>query len=102
MRAKPVFKLPHRMADLMQFNYLLKNEAISFDGEDKLDVNFETFGKVMNQFLAETIEVQLSKSPDKAKEFVDDYTNWGVYSQKIAELHEELGLKPYVEIKSYF
>lgn len=102
MRAKPVFTLPHRMADLMQFNYLLEHGVISFDEEDKLHVNFETFGEVMKRFLFETIEVQLSKSPSKAKEFVDLYGKWGKYSQKIAALHEELGLKPYIEIKSYF
>ena len=102
MKAKPVFAMPHRIADLMQFNYLLENGAISFDKNDKLHINFEVFGKVMNKFLEETIAVQLSKSPQKAKTFVDRLTNWGEYSVKIAALHEELGLKPYIEIKSYF
>lgn len=102
MKAKPVFAMPHRIADLMQFNYLLENGAISFDQDDKLHINFEVFGKVMNKFLEETIAVQLSKSPQKAKTFVDRLTNWGEYSVKIAALHEELGLKPYIEIKSYF
>ena len=102
MKAKPVFKLPHRMADLMQFNYLLEKGAISFDKDDKLNINFASFGDVMNLFLKETIEVQLSKSPNKAKEFVDTYGKWGKYSQKISALHEELGMKPYIEIKSYF
>lgn len=102
MKAKPVFVMPHRMADLMQFNYLLENRAIWFDENDKLHINFDIFGKVMTKFLAETIAVQLSKSPKKAKEFVDRLTTWGRYSAKIAALHEELGLKPYIEIKSYF
>ena len=102
MKAKPVFVMPHRMADLMQFNYLLENRAISFDENDKLHINFEIFGLVMNKLLEETIAVQLSKSPAKAKEFVDRYTTWSKYSAKIAALHEELGLKPYIEIKSYF
>lgn len=102
MKAKPVFVMPHRMADLMQFNYLLENRAIWFDENDKLHINFEIFGLVMNKLLEETIAVQLSKSPKKAKEFVDRLTTWGKYSAKIAALHEELGLKPYIEIKSYF
>ena len=102
MKAKPVFVMPHRMADLMQFNYLLENRAIWFDENDKLHINFDIFGKVMTKFLEETIAVQLSKSPKKAKEFVDRLTTWGKYSAKIAALHEELGLKPYIEIKSYF
>ena len=102
MKAKPVFVMPHRMADLMQFNYLLENRAIWFDENDKLHINFDIFGKVMTKFLEETIAVQLSKSPMKAKEFVDRLTTWGKYSAKIAALHEELGLKPYIEIKSYF
>ena len=102
MKAKPVFVMPHRMADLMQFNYLIENRAIWFDENDKLHINFDIFGKVMTKFLEETIAVQLSKSPKKAKEFVDRLTTWGKYSAKIAALHEELGLKPYIEIKSYF
>ena len=102
MKARPVFVMPHRMADLMQFNYLLENRAIWFDENDKLHINFDIFGKVMTKFLEETIAVQLSKSPKKAKEFVDRLTTWGKYSAKIAALHEELGLKPYIEIKSYF
>lgn len=102
MKARPVFVMPHRMADLMQFNYLLENRAIWFDENDKLHINFDIFGKVMTKFLEETIAVQLSKSPMKAKEFVDRLTTWGKYSAKIAALHEELGLKPYIEIKSYF
>lgn len=102
LKAKPVFALPHRIADLMQFNYLLENGAISFDQNDKLHINFEIFGKVMSKFLEETVAVQLSKSPQTAKEFVDDHTKWHEISEKIAALHKELGLKPYIEIKSYF
>lgn len=52
--------------------------------------------------LKETIEVQLSKSSEKAKAFIDKYTNWGKHSQYIAEVQKELGVKNYIVIKDYF
>lgn len=102
MKAEPNFSLPHRIADLIQFNYLLENKAISFDDKDKLNIDFNRFNDVVNQLLKETIEVQLSKSPEVAKSFVDKYAYWGNHSQRIAKVHQDLGLKPYKEIRTYF
>lgn len=102
LKAKPVFALPHRMAELIQFNYLLEKNAISFDKENKLHINFDKFASAMYEMLTDAVNLQLLKSPQKAQEYVERYTQWGEYSQKIAALHSKLGLKPYIEIKSYF
>lgn len=102
LRARPHEMLPHRMADLIQFNYLLQNKAISFNSEGLLNIDFELLPKVLKQLLEETIDVQLSKSPQKAKEFIEKYTEWGKYSQHIASVHQELGIKPYKKIIRYF
>lgn len=102
MKAEPNFSLPHRIADLIQFNYLLENKAISFDDKGKLNIDFNSFNAVLSQLLKETIEVQLSKSPEVAKSFIDKYATWGEHSQRIAKVHQDLGLKPYKEIRTYF
>ena len=37
-----------------------------------------------------------------AKEFIDKYAKWGEHSQRIAKVHQELGIKPYKKIVRYF
>ncbi|MDD4556403.1 MAG: hypothetical protein PHE89_03635 [Alphaproteobacteria bacterium] len=101
MRAEAKFDHPHRVADLMQFNYLLEHGVTSFDEEGKLHINFEIFDRVMKQFLAETIEVQLSKSPKVAADFIEKNGKWGKDSARIAKFLQELGLKPYKDIRTY-
>ncbi len=102
LKAEPSLSLPHRVGDLMQFNYALQHGAISFDDNGKLAIDFERFAGVMSQLLEETIAIQLSKSPEKAKSFVDQYAVWGEHSQRIAKLQAQLGIKPYKRIKMHF
>lgn len=93
---------PHRLGDLIHFNFLLEHGAIEFDADRKLVIHFDKMPEVMHKILAETIEIQLSKSPEKAKAFIDKYTSWGDIHRYIAGVHKELGLKPYKEIRMYF
>ena len=93
---------PHRVGDLIHFNYLLEHGAISFNADNKLEIDFEKLPKVMNKILEETIEVQLSKSPDKAKSFIDKYSAWSDIHRYIADTLVKIGIKPYIEIKAYF
>lgn len=102
LKAEPNMSLPHRIADLIQFNYLLEHGTISFDDNGKLHLDFSKFSAVMLKLLEETIAVQLSKSPDEAKAFVERYAVWGEQSRRIAEIQNRLGLKPYKQIKTYF
>ena len=102
LKAEPNFIQPHRIADLMQFNYLIKHKAVIINKDGKFDIDFDLFSKVVNQFLDETIKVQLSKSPACAKEFIDKHSNWGEVSKKIAQFLKDLGLKPYKQIKGSF
>ncbi|MBP3346037.1 MAG: hypothetical protein J6L86_03270 [Alphaproteobacteria bacterium] len=101
-KAKPQLSLPHRVAELIELNYLLENKAISFDEDMKLHIDFERFPQVMRQLLEDTVEIQLSMSPQKAKEFIERYSVWSDVSQKIAAVHAELGVKPYKDIKMFF
>lgn len=102
LKAKPQLIQPHRMGDLIHFNYLLEHGAIRFNGDNKLEIDFAKLPEVMNKILAETIEVQLSKSAQKAKEFIDKYTEWKDIHKYIAKTLQEIGIKPYIEIRTYF
>jgi hypothetical protein len=100
--AQPHNMLPHRVAELIQFNYLLENKVIEFNAAGKLTINFETIGRVFIQLLNDTVEVQLSKSPRVAEEFINKYSVWSEVSQKIAQIRQEFGIKPYKRIVRYF
>lgn len=102
LSAEAKFDHPHRVADLMQFNYLLDNNVIFFDDDEKLNINFDIFDKVMRQLLIDTIEVQISKSPQVAKEFIGKYNRWDRHSVRISEFLKSLGLKPYKKIRTHF
>ena len=102
LSARPHQMLPHRMGELIQFNYLLQHGAINFDGKGLLHVDFERLDGVLHQLLDETIRVQLSKSPQTAQEFVDKYAVWTDVSERIASVHRELGIKPYKRIIRHF
>lgn len=93
----------HRVGELIHFNFLHDNGAFWFDDEHKLHINFDKCSMMLfTAMLKETIEVQLSKSSEKAKAFIDKYTNWGKHSRYIAEVQKELGVKNYIVIKDYF
>ena len=56
----------------------------------------------MYKLLEETINIQLSKSANKAKEFIDRWAYWGENSEYIASVQKELGIKPYIKIVTKF
>lgn len=98
LRAKPVLAKPHRMADLIEFNYLLENGAIQFNKDKKLEIDFEKLPLVLNALLEETIKVQLSKSVQAAEDFVSRWALWSEWPAYIASVQKELGIKPYIAL----
>ncbi|MBQ8870545.1 MAG: hypothetical protein IJ019_04125 [Alphaproteobacteria bacterium] len=102
LKAKPVFSAPHRMAELIQFNYMLENKGMYFDENKKLNINFDKISSVMYDLLKETINLQLSKSVEKAKSFVDRWAYWSENSAYIADVQQKLGNKPYIKIVTKF
>ena len=52
--------------------------------------------------LEDIIDVQLSKSPDYAKNYVEKWNNWNELSQYIADFKLKLGVKPYIELVTHF
>ena len=101
LKARPQPEQPHRVGDLIHFNYLLKHGAIAVTPENKIRFDFAKFPEVMQKILQETIEVQLSKSPARAKAFIDENTAWGELHEYIAKTLQSLGIKPYKDIRTY-
>lgn len=99
-KAKPIES--HRVGDLIHFNFLLEHGAIRFNSDRKLEIDFAKLPQAMHQILQETIEIQLSRSPQKAKAWIDHYTKWEDLQQYIAQTLQSLGVKNYIEIKAHF
>lgn len=102
MVAFPEDREAHRVADLIEYNYLHDHGAFYFDENKKLHIDFEKMKEVCKQLLADTIKVQLSKSPETAKKFIDKWSAWGQMQQYIADFKKNLGVRPYIEIVSSF
>ncbi len=102
LKAKPQLIQPHRVGDLIHFNFLREHGAVSFDADNKLVIHFDKMNEAMHKILDETIAIQLSKSPEKAKAFIDRYSTWSDISEHIAKVQKELGIKPYKDIRTYF
>ncbi|MBQ8482276.1 MAG: hypothetical protein IJ532_07060 [Alphaproteobacteria bacterium] len=102
MIAFPEDREAHRVADLIEYNYLYEHKAFYFDKNKKLHIDFEKMKEVCKQLLADTIKVQLSKSPDYAKDFIDRWSSWGDMQQYIADFKKNLGVRPYIQIVSSF
>ncbi len=102
LQAKPVLSKPHRVADLIEFNFLLENEAIFFDENKKLHIRFEKIQPVVYALLKKTIEVQLSRSSQSAEEFINRWSSWGELNAYIAQCQKSLGLKPYIRLVADF
>ncbi len=92
----------HRVADLIEYNFLKEYGAFWFDEDKKLHIDFEKIKAGSCDLLTEIIKVQLSKSPDTAKQFVDRWTAWGEMNQYIADFKKKLGVRPYIKIETYF
>lgn len=101
LKSRPQLIQPHRIADLIHLNYLIEHGAVSFSEDTKLRIDFDRVHPVMYKLLEETIEVQLSKSPEKAKAFIDKYSAWGDIHEHIAATEKALGVKPYKDIRMY-
>ena len=103
LRAKPVFPTEtYKIVDLIEFNTLLKHGAITFDEQNLLHIDFNKISPAMYELLSKVIAIQLSKSPQKARQYIEENTTWTQLHEHIAETHKKLGLKKYKNIVSFF
>ena len=103
LRAKPVFPTEtYKIVDLIEFNTLLNHGAITFDEQNLLHIDFNKISPAMYELLSKVIAIQLSKSPQKARQYIEENTTWTQLHEHIAETHKKLGLKKYKNIVSFF
>ncbi len=102
MTAYPSSGEAHRVADLIEYNYLTAHKAIYFDKNKKLHLDFAKMPQVCRTMLEDIISVQLSKSPEYAKAYIEKWTDWSEISQYVADFKLKLGVKPYIELVTHF
>ena len=52
--------------------------------------------------LEDIINVQLSKSPEYAKAYIENWNNWGEQAQYVSDFKLKLGVKPYIDLVTHF
>ena len=103
LRANPIFPTEtYKIIDLIEFNTLIKHGAITFDENKLIHLNFDKISPAMYELLTKVIDIQLSKSPQKARDYIKANTEWSELHEYIATTHKKLGLKKYKNIVSYF
>ena len=103
LRAKPVFPTEtYKIIDLIEFNTMLRHKAITFDEDMLMHIDFDKVAPAAYEMLTKVIDIQLSKSPEKAREYIKENTQWKHIHEQIAQTHKKLGLKKYKNIISYF
>ena len=103
LRSKPIFPTEtYKIVDLIEFNILLEYGAIHFDENKLLHIDFDKVSPAIYNLLEKVIDIQLSKSPTKAKAHIDKYTTWSNLHEYIATTQKKLGVKKYKNIVSYF
>ena len=102
MTAYPSSGEAHRVADLIEYNYLTAHNAIYFDKNKKLHIDFAKMPQVCRAMLEDIISIQLSKSPEYAKAYIEKWTDWSEISQYVADFKLKLGVKPYIELVTHF
>ena len=92
----------HRMADLLEYNYLAKHNVVWFDDDKKLHMDFALMPSVCRKMLGDIIDVQLAKSPAAAKAYIDQYGQWSDILEYVSVFKKKLGVKPYIDIQMFF
>lgn len=92
----------HRMADLLEHNYLAKHNVVWFDDDKKLHMDFALMPSVCRKMLGDIIDVQLAKSPAAAKAYIDQYGQWSDILEYVSVFKKKLGVKPYIDIQMFF
>ena len=103
LRAKPIFPTEtYRIIGLIEFNTMLRHKAIFFDKDKLMHLDFKKFAPAAYEMLTKVIDIQLSRSPEKARKYIEENTAWTDLNEYIAATQKKLGLKKYKNIISYF
>lgn len=91
---KPSINQAHQARAIMQLNYFIKHGAIIFNSGNKLTIDPNQMTITAQKMLEEAISIQLSGDESKAKEFADEYFQWGDNLERISQIRKSLSPKP--------
>lgn len=76
-RVPPRRDQPYQTMQLMQMNYFLEHELLTFDPETaRLTIHYERYPDVVNNLLATVLAMQAKGEQEAAGAFIDQYTTW--------------------------
>jgi hypothetical protein len=74
---KPRRDQPYNTMQLMQWNFFLESELLSFDPQTKrLVINYANYHEAVAKMLAKVLEVQYQGDKAAADQFIDRYSKW--------------------------
>jgi hypothetical protein len=74
---KPRRDQPYNTMQLMQWNFFLENELLTFDQSSQtLRIHYDKYHNVVGKLLAKVLEVQYGGDKAAADRFIEQYTSW--------------------------
>lgn len=84
-KAKPKMDQAHRVREVMQINFLLKEKAISIDKNGIVDIDFEKIVPATQKMLDKIVRVQIEDKAAVAEQYVREYNVWSKPIQSVAK-----------------
>ncbi len=76
LKAEPNLSQAHRVRSVMQTKFLMDNNAVYLNEDNKINLDFDKIVPVARKMLEQIIDVQISKDFTKAEQFVLDNFKW--------------------------
>ena len=85
---QPRREQPYQTMQLMQWNFFLENDLLSYDAErQEMSIHYDRYHSVVKSLLQQVLEIQAAGDLRKAEAFIDRYTTWS------DDLHEPIAVK---------
>lgn len=84
-KSKPKLEQAHRVRQLMYTNRFLEENAIYFDDDFKLNIDYKKVIEVSKIILKEVVRLQISGSVQDAKEYIDKYFYFDDVAKRVGD-----------------
>ena len=79
------FKTAHSKRNIMQHNMFFESGAIKLDNSGRMIINFNRVTERAYKMLCDTIDIQLSGNPEKARKYIEKYAVWTPQLQTLGQ-----------------
>lgn len=87
------FSRAHAKRNIMQHNMLFECGAIRLDSSNRLVIDFDAVVARGKKMLRDVIDIQLSKNPEMARQYIEKYAVWspqlGILGTKLANVDKQ-------------